>query len=342
MQDISNSEYLETRDNYNHLNNSFEQTLIFNVGINSGFFSEIGSMMECVIFCYLNKLRFCLYADDANFSMAGRGWNEFFESFCPESHHPLNKTFNQRQAPTPSQVITNAFPANILNSNNLDRWLFQLGRLRLLRAESAKHLTNDFFRIFTSAAFKKSFIQWPLFKMNGTVYPEIAKLFPYIMRYNQHTQEEINNIHHLLCLPSDYVSVQIRGGDKIDKLAKRSDYTHIGSASAALTYIRRIEQSGVNISNLFVMTDDYGYISALNQAHPEWTIYSLTRPEQRGYDQKSFNKLNWSHKRRELLDLMCSVEICRNSRFHFGYEASNINTMIKTVRGHSGYLPIFN
>lgn len=54
-------------------------------------------MMECMCWCHLHEVKFILYTDDANFSQ--NGWNDLFDSFCEESHGPLNRIANYRAHP---------------------------------------------------------------------------------------------------------------------------------------------------------------------------------------------------------------------------------------------------
>ncbi len=61
---------------YNEVNNSFGKKLIFHVGIEAGFYSEINGMLTAMFYCYVHKIKFILYADDANFT-GGNGWEEF-------------------------------------------------------------------------------------------------------------------------------------------------------------------------------------------------------------------------------------------------------------------------
>jgi hypothetical protein len=234
MERLSAEEFERIRNCYTRLNDSFPETLIFRVGSSSGFYSEACSMMECMMFCYLNNIRFSLYSADANFSKAGRGWREFFDSFCPENHQHWNQSFNHRHSPPAlRQMIKDSLSGKMGLSDQVRNWLSLAGRHLLLKKEGAKYLTNDFFKIFTSAHFKSSPIHWPLFSMDGSVYPEIAKLFPYAMRHNQETHEEITQIRNSLGLPNSYASVQMRGGDKIAKLERRGDVSDARTLSAA-------------------------------------------------------------------------------------------------------------
>lgn len=343
MERLSAEEFERIRNCYTRLNDSFPETLIFRVGSSSGFYSEACSMMECMMFCYLNNIRFSLYSADANFSKVGRGWREFFDSFCPENHQHWNQSFNHRHSPPAlRQMIKDSLSGKMGLSDQVRNWLSLAGRHLLLKKEGAKYLTSDFFKIFTSAHFKSSPIHWPLFSMDGSVYPEIAKLFPYAMRHNQETHEEITQIRNSLGLPNSYASVQMRGGDKIAKLERRGDVADAKTLSAAHSYIRELDESGIQISDIFVLTDDYSYISALEKAHPEWTIYTLARPDHNGYNQKQFNAMDWKQKRLDLVRLFAAVEICRDSTIHFGHEMSNVNTVIKTGRPSNSYKKIFH
>lgn len=88
-------DFKHARELYAKTNDTFDRTLIFHVGTGAGLYSELGGMLEAMMWCYLNKVRFTLYADDANFS-GENGWTEFFEEFCPMNHNPLNRFGNRR------------------------------------------------------------------------------------------------------------------------------------------------------------------------------------------------------------------------------------------------------
>lgn len=58
---------------YNSVNNSFKKKLIFHVGTGAGFYSEINGMLCAMLYCYVHKIKFILYADDATFAGGGGG-----------------------------------------------------------------------------------------------------------------------------------------------------------------------------------------------------------------------------------------------------------------------------
>lgn len=78
---------------YNRVNNSFKKKMIFHVGTGRGFYSEINGMLITMLYCYVHKIKFILYADDATFAGAN-GWNEFFIPFCQQNHDAANHKFN--------------------------------------------------------------------------------------------------------------------------------------------------------------------------------------------------------------------------------------------------------
>ena len=140
--------------------------MIFHVGFGGGLYSELNSMMEFMLFCYQNHIRFELYADDANFSKpGGNGWEELFEPFCPISHDPLNQKANYR----PTDYLSQIRPHRLWTRGHYYP-------RKLKRNTGADYLTQDIWCMCISDAFKKSRIKWELFGMDGVCETEFAKL----------------------------------------------------------------------------------------------------------------------------------------------------------------------
>lgn len=59
-------------NNYIRLNNSFDKSVIFRLGISGGFFSEYNNMLVCMLYCMQHKIRFRLDSMHANFAEIGR------------------------------------------------------------------------------------------------------------------------------------------------------------------------------------------------------------------------------------------------------------------------------
>lgn len=307
---LSQNEFERLRDAYKEENDSYEESILFHVGTEAGFYSEVGSMLECMCFCHLNKYRFILYADDANFT-SGRGWEAFFTPFCGLNHDNLNRTANKRRCP----------------QGKVMGWK----RKRLLKRSKATYLTDDFFGEFISQKFKETKISWPLFGMDGTVYPEMSKLMKLALRYNEETYGEVLALMESVRLPEHYMSIQIRGGDKIEERTKL-----YGAKECAM----RIKETGTKVKDLFVFTDDYRNIEMLRMECPEWNIYTLARETEKGYSNGEFNRRKWEEKRKDLVKLFAMVEICINSDLHFGNEHSCANNIIMNCKLEGCYIPV--
>jgi len=179
------------------------------------------------------------------------GWQQFFDDFCIESANRLNRYFNGRRVSPMNEVWHKSSSLNQCMGRSFNRIVLPVGRYLLLKSENARYLASDFFGVFTSWQFKDAMIQWPLFGMDGTVYPEISKLFPFAMRYNDRTYEYLLKLRDSLSLPEDYVSVQMRGGDKIASLRYKNQKLANLSSSAS-HYIEVMEKSCVEIKNVFI------------------------------------------------------------------------------------------
>lgn len=274
-------------------------------------------MLECMCWCHLNKVKFILYADDANFSQ--NGWNDLFDSFCEESHDSLNRIANYR-----------AHPRFEWKSKLLRHFISYAIRSRLLKLKHhVNYVTSDVFQEIISPEFKRTHIEWDIFRMNGKVYPEISKLYSFALHFNAETRAEIDSLKSQLKLPDNYAAVQIRGGDKIIE-------TRLISAQE---YVEVMEQSGVAIKNLFVFTDDFKNIEYLKE-HTEWTLYYLVGENEHGYINNDFLTIKWEERRKDLIKLFAMVEICIDSRFYFGDDTANPSKYIKACKEENTYFTL--
>lgn len=305
--------YLHQLQEYNKINNSFKNKVIFHVGVSAGFHSEVDAMMQCMLFCYMNKIKFVLYADDANFS-GGNGWNEFFLSFCDESHNSLNKIANPRYRTKPFRF---------------DKLLLQ----KILKlTEKADFLTSEIFEKCIPRTYSANIkAEWSLFDIKGTPLQEFAKLRNIALHYNKSTAQEVNELIETLHLPKEYTSIQFRGGDKILEVKELMNVDDI---------IKKIQKYKIKVKNLFIFTDDYKYIEEVQQKAPEWKIYALTQKEEQGYDNRTFNKLSWNIKRKHMIKLFAMIDICIASTLHLGCEQTCVNNYIRSVKNGTGYFPI--
>ena len=305
---------MELVKEYNKITNSFEKTVVYHVGVAAGFHSEVDAMMQCMLYCYVNKIKFILYADDANFA-GGHGWNEFFESFCEECHDKMNHIANYRLPISWYRV-----------DKKILAWL-------LKKKLGVDYLTYDIFdKCISRESSTNIQIEWPLFGIKGTNLSEFAKLNKIALKYNEKTQQEVQELIATVELPEKYVSIQFRGGDK------SLEFSRLINTKEALA---RIRETNVKVSDIFVFNDDYRFVNEVKELRPEWKVYTLTREDEKGYVNKEFQKLPWKEKRKDMIKLFAMVEICLASDLHFGCEQACVNNYIRALKNDESYYPIW-
>jgi len=300
---------------YNNINNSFKRKLIFHVGTGAGFYSEINGMLVAMLYCYVHKIKFILYADDATFA-GGNGWNEFFYSFCPQSHDKLNHIYNMRSKPREGDIFYGLYQTLLKFRNGVN------------------YLTSDIFGKACLGDYNRetTYAQWQEFDIDGDIQKEFIKLRNVALRYNKKTFAEIKKRIKDLNLPAHYHSVQFRGGDKMLEVRNPMNVDCV---------VGRIKKTGVRVEHLFIFTDDFSYVEEVKKKCPEWNIYTLTKENEHGYDNRNFNKITWTVKRKEMIKLFAMTEICIHSDIHFGCEVTCVNDFIKNIKFPGEYRAIW-
>lgn len=298
---------------YNSVNNSFKKKIIFHVGVEAGFYSEINNMLIAMLYCYVHRIKFILYADDASFA-GEHGWNEFFVPFCPQNHDKLNQKYNGRYR---EEGVKHSVGSKILKVRNC-----------------VNYLTSDIFSICSDGPYgnEDTYAKWDEFGINGDISQEFTKLRNVALRYNRKTFMKIKKTIRELKLPDHYCSVQFRGGDKTLEVRNQMNVDCV---------IARIKESSIKINNIFIFTDDFSYIEEIREKCPEWEIYTLTKENEHGYNNAEFCKVSWALKHKEMIKLFAMVEICIHSDIHFGCEVSCANDYIKNVKEPEKYRAIW-
>ncbi len=317
---MSLSEELETKKKeYRRMNEAFRKRLIFHVGFGGGLYSELDSMMEFMLFCYQHRIRFELYADDANFSKpGGMGWEELFEPFCPINHDPLNRKANYR----PTDYLSQIRPHRLWTKG------YYYPR-KLKRRTGADYLTQDVWCMCISDEFKKSEIIWPLFGMDGTCETEFAKLSSVAICPKPEIRRQMDELIAGLNLPEHYISMQVRGGDKY------LEYDELVEADA---FIEKVGQLKLETKNVFVFTDDYRNVTYLKEKCPQWNIMTLTREDERGYFNSEFNQQDWEFRKANLIKLLAIIEVCVKADLHIGSNQSCVDMYLRSMKGERSYV----
>jgi len=278
---------------YNRLNNSFEKTYVFHLGANAGFFSEYNNMILAMLYCLKNKIKFVLYSKTANFGV-NNGWSDYFHSFCEENENLFHAKYNYRYPIKLSSEIE-----GIINSYKSENYI--------------DYLTYELWNLFRNKDFEEDHYEIPELDINGDIIHACSILIELTWNYNQLTSDCINNLAEKLELPSNYIGLHIRAGDKsIESELKPVD-----------AYIDKVNTL-TNIKDAFVLTDDYTIIEELRKKHLDWNFYTLCEEQERGYIHNKFMRSNSEIKMSHLFKLFLSVDILAISNYFIGTFTSNV------------------
>lgn len=300
---LSMEMFEELKRQYKKENDEGKYSMIFHLSPpnSSGVYSELGSMIRCFIFCHMNDIKFIMYSDDANIT-GGHGFEEFWLPFCEENHEKLNMKYNYKDK---KYGIKKTFPVQILKKiTNVD------------------FLTQDFFKIFAYGRFREKPVEWDLFGMSGLVDVEMGKVMDFCMRYNDQTWEEICNLVSSVGLPDEYLSIQMRGGDKIIEC----------ELLTTEEYVNHIIGRNTGVKDIFVFTDEYRYVEELKEQLPDYNIYTLCEKNENGFVIDEFREQSWNIKRKNMIKLFAMMEICYEAKVHFGFNGANSSGIIQSIR----------
>lgn len=283
---------------YQKMNESFGKELVFKLGIGGGFFSEYNNMIVSMLYCLQHGIQFKLNTINANFSIE-KGWCDFFEPFCEEvdDNRVHFKTVDWRY------LVKSIFRReNISLKDNI---------LPYLKFWSKSFLTQDVFGKARSSVAQNYFYDIPALGIHGDFRNACGVLLKMTWCYNQIVKSEIDEIIQELNLPLEYISLQIRGGDKVLE-------HQIFSVDE---YFNRIENH--SIKNAFILTDDYEIYEKCQIEYPNWHFWTLCERSDKGYNNTEFVKQNSATKKRKLIRLFAAMEIMTSSIQFIGTYTAN-------------------
>ena len=281
---------MDNLEKYKQLNESFQRKLIHHFGTGNGFYSELNSLLFSTLFCLQNKLRLELYSRDAAFTF-GNGWNEYFDSFCPEYK---NDFIGKR--------ISRDYISNH-KSNHI---------CYLYKYLTHNDILNDIYWYCRTGWFEHTHFDIPELGIDGDIRQAMKVIIPIVYRFNKKYAFIISNFINNLKLPERYISLHVRAGDKITERKLITPQNYLEKA-----------KSLSNCHDIFVATDDYRIFEQLRDNNPEYKFYTSTSPEERGNDTEKLFASSKDVIRNNLIEMFASVEIFLQSELFLGTYSSN-------------------
>jgi hypothetical protein len=296
---MTNTEWLS---NYTKLNNSFKKKMVFRLGVEAGFFSEYNNMILAMLYCLKHHIKFELYSAYTQYAWHD-AWNDFFVPFVAENKQYINRYYSTR----PTVIADSREPA-----------LKKIIKYELIVAAYKKmfgvtYLTQDLWKLHRDRAFANTTFDIPeLGFHNASVLEVTQPLIAALWQYNDQSAILVADLIKSVHLPSDYISIHVRAGDKFTE-TKTFDFSE---------YMVPAEQLATS-RHAFIITDDYTVIEQLRAQYPNWQFYTLCEPTERGYFHYEFLKQTQEYKYHQHLKLFASMDMCATSTKFIGTYSSN-------------------
>jgi hypothetical protein len=285
-------------EKYNQLNNSFNKTLVFRVGIQAGLYSEINHMFLAILFCLKNKIRFVLSSRDNNFAY-DKGWQDYFLPFCEESYSAIHLKYNARSYQI-SPTIPNIIKTKIIR-----------------KALKVDYLTQDIWNFIRDAKFQNETFDFSELEISGNLVNALHIVVNHIWHFQPEIQQEIDTRIQSLNLSAEYVGVHLRGGDKATEAKVSPFYDYI-------QYIKKVSA----LKELFVFTDDYKNIIELKSSFPDYHVYTFCKEGEKGFSEGAYNLLHKEAKREITIKVLTDSEMLYKSSVFVGTMSSNVGLFI--------------
>jgi hypothetical protein len=279
-------------DRYRRLNEQCDRKLYFHLGVNAGFFSEFNNMLLAILYCLDEGIQFVLYSADANFR-TDKGWQDFFEPFCPETDDEFHGSNNYRWL-------------KIYHPVRKAKLFFQKRRRGL------DLLTHDVWRKFKNYRFAAKRFVIPELGINGDVLEATRILHSVVWRFNAKTRQAVEARKTAIELPARYLGLHVRGGDKVMEHELFDEDRYIEKAK---------ELS--DLRDAFVLTDDYSVFERLTKRYPEWRFRTTCSPSERGYFHEEYSMLDAKARAARLIGLFAAMDILAGAELFVGTFSSN-------------------
>lgn len=287
------------------MENNTKTKLIYRLGSDSGFFSEVNNMILAIIYCIENNLEFQLYSKNGNYS-CDDAWLDYFEPFTTHRYEFFHHVFNYRPGtcPLPEKLIIE----ELLEKRNNEKVLL------------TQHIWSkiDDNHVFNA----NKWVNSP--GINGRFLCVTKEIIQSIWKYNKQTNDDIRAIVDRINIPVKYDSLHIRRGDKITEVMQLPSINQYFDKLNLLT-------NGEDLP-IYIATDDYSVIAEIKSMYPYKKIFYSDSIENNGFDMKIFSSLPKESKHKQIIHLLADIEMLKNSRCFVGTFSSNIGMFMGMCR----------
>lgn len=156
---------------------------------------------------------------------------------------------------------------------------------------------------------------------------KFSSSFKSIYKYNKSTEDYIGNRKKQLHIPSPYMAVHIRRGDKIT--SREMDNIELS------VYLDKIIEMSEYYNYLYVATDDCRIVDYFDKSlkNSGVFVYSNLQNTQNGFVESEFNKKDVKAKKSDVLNMLFDMDMLINSSYFIGTYSSNIGRIVPLYIG---------
>lgn len=302
---------------YRKVNESFHRRMVYHIGVDCGLFVEMNYMINAMLYCLSQRIRFQLYSDDANFG-TGIGWTEYFLPFCEEVHETFHKKYNFHRLPSWRRILKLCKRQKAVGPiawKIKSFWKTIIGRL------IAFGVYHEYV-LFAQDVSADPDMQYDIPKLGiKCSYYEAYGLFArMVWRFQPDMLYQKIRYKEKLNLPPHYDGIHIRGGDKLmeTELISGTRIMHVLNPNPGTC--------------VFILTDDYRQYQELQANYPNIRLLTLCRPEERGYLHKAFSHKSSQSRQEAIVRLLISVDLLLHSRSFVGSITTGPSVFIMKLR----------
>jgi hypothetical protein len=285
---------------FRNLNARQDKQLIFRLGVRQGFFSEINNMLLAVLYCLRSNIRFVLSSKGGTFGVHN-GWTDYFVPIFEEHSDPIERRLNTRHRVDLTRVE-------------------RLGAALYKRLTGVDYLTQDLFHVVRDRLMEAYEFEIAELEIRGDLLDASEALIRRVWKFNEQTRARIAARSNNLGLPTEYIGLHVRRGDK------KGETPVVGLER----YAKLLRASGLN--SVFLATDDFSVVEAFERELEEYDLFTLCSPNQRGYWQDVHVTQPAWQRDAQTIQLLAEIEILRRSTKFVGTFTSNVGMFIGMSR----------